>query len=109
MTLFRLTQLDKFYHRNMVSVWTKSQMSLFNFSINNKSDVQVGGTTIREGVLFAPNTSHVVKLRQDKEFYQVHKVNYRICNSNILIFVYNMLGVPFRDKIFDFDLFMAFL
>ncbi len=86
MTLFRLTQLDKFHHWNMVFVRTKSQMRLFNFNIDNKSDVKVGGSTVPGGVLFAPNTSHVVKSRQNKEFYQGYKGNYQVCNSNILIF-----------------------
>lgn len=61
------------------------------------------------GIVFTPNVDHVMKLQKDAEFNQVYKIaNYRVCDSQILIYASKFLGTPIQEKISGSDLFPAF-
>ena len=61
------------------------------------------------GVVYTPNVDHLVKLQKDREFYQVYKdADYRICDSQLIIYASRFLGQPIREKISGSDLFPAF-
>ena len=61
------------------------------------------------GVVFTPNVDHLVKLQKDPEFYRVYqKADYRVCDSQFIIFASRFLGQPIDEKVSGSDLFPAF-
>lgn len=61
------------------------------------------------GYVVTPNTDHLAKLQKDEEFYQVYqKADYRVCDSQILLFLSRLLNAPIREKITGSDLLPAF-
>ncbi len=61
------------------------------------------------GVVFTPNVDHLVKLRKDWEFYQVYQdADYRVCDSQLIIYASRFLGQPIKEKVSGSDLFPAF-
>ena len=61
------------------------------------------------GVVFTPNVDHLVKLQKDPEFYRVYqKADYRVCDSQLIIFASCFLGQPIDEKVSGSDLFPAF-
>ena len=61
------------------------------------------------GVVFTPNVDHLVKLQKDREFYRAYQdADYRICDSQLIMYASRFLGQPIREKISGSDLFPAF-
>lgn len=61
------------------------------------------------GVVFTPNVDHLVKLQKDREFYQVYlDADYRVCDSQLIIYASHFLGQPIQEKVSGSDLFPAF-
>ena len=61
------------------------------------------------GVVYTPNVDHLIKLQKDREFYRVYqKADYRVCDSQLILFASHFLGQPIREKISGSDLFPAF-
>ncbi len=61
------------------------------------------------GIVFTPNTDHLVKLQKDEEFCTVYgAATYRTCDSQALVYVSKFLGTPIQEKISGSDLFPAF-
>lgn len=57
------------------------------------------------GVVVTPNVDHLMKLQNDSDFLEVYKaVEYRVCDSKILMYAARFLGTPIRDKISGSDL-----
>lgn len=64
---------------------------------------------IAGGVVFTPNVDHLVKLQKDREFYRVYqKADYRVCDSQLVMFAARFLGQPIGEKLSGSDLFPAF-
>ncbi len=61
------------------------------------------------GVVFTPNVDHLVKLQKDREFYRVYQeADYRVCDSQLIMYASRFLGQPIEEKISGSDLFPAF-
>jgi N-acetylglucosaminyldiphosphoundecaprenol N-acetyl-beta-D-mannosaminyltransferase len=61
------------------------------------------------GVVFTPNVDHLVKLQKDGEFYRVYQeADYRVCDSQLIMFASRFLGQPISEKVSGSDLFPAF-
>jgi len=61
------------------------------------------------GVVFTPNVDHLVKLQKDREFYRVYQeADYRVCDSQLIMYASRFLGQPIREKVSGSDLFPAF-
>ena len=61
------------------------------------------------GVVFTPNVDHLVKLQKDREFFQVYQnADYRVCDSQLIMFASHFLGNPICEKVSGSDLFPAF-
>lgn len=59
----------------------------------------------RGGVVVTPNVDHLMKLQHDQEFREVYEaVDYRVCDSKILMYAAQFLGTPLQDKISGSDL-----
>jgi exopolysaccharide biosynthesis WecB/TagA/CpsF family protein len=57
------------------------------------------------GVVVTPNVDHLMKLQHDKEFREVYDaVDFRVCDSKILMYAAQFLGTPICDKISGSDL-----
>ena len=61
------------------------------------------------GVVFTPNVDHLVKLQKDRKFSRVYqKADYRVCDSQLIMYASRFLGQPIEEKVSGSDLFPAF-
>lgn len=61
------------------------------------------------GVVFTPNVDHIIKLQKDREFYRVYNAaDYRVCDSQLVMYASQFLGQPIKEKISGSDLFPAY-
>ena len=64
---------------------------------------------LKQGVVFTPNVDHLMKLQKDADFQKAYsKADYRVCDSQILMFAAKFLGTPIKAKISGSDLFPMF-
>lgn len=64
---------------------------------------------LRSGIVFTPNVDHLMKLQRDPNFLRAYDIaDYRICDSQILIYASRLLGTPIREKISGSDLLPLF-
>lgn len=86
-----------------------SQVNILNIPIDNIGMRELLNELKHGGVVYTPNVDHLVKLQKDREFYQVYQdADYRICDSQLIIYASYFLGQPIREKISGSDLFPAF-
>ena len=65
--------------------------------------------SLKKGVLITPNVDHLVKLQQDKEFYDVYQqAEWVICDSKILYLLSKLLKKPLPEAIPGSSFFTAF-
>lgn len=83
----------------------------------NILDIQIDNIGMNEllerlkvgGVVFTPNVDHLVKLQKDREFCRVYQeADYRVCDSQLIMYASRFLGQPIGEKISGSDLFPAF-
>ena len=61
------------------------------------------------GFVVTPNIDHLAKLQKDIDFYRVYQeADYRVCDSQILVFLSRFLGSPIQEKNAGSDLLPAF-
>lgn len=64
---------------------------------------------LKSGVVFTPNVDHLIKLQKDEDFYKVYLIaDYKLCDSQVLIYASKFLGTPIKQKISGSDFFPAF-
>ncbi|MEO1297887.1 MAG: WecB/TagA/CpsF family glycosyltransferase [Cyanobacteria bacterium J06636_16] len=64
---------------------------------------------LRRGVVFTPNVDHLMNLRKDPKFVEAYqKADFRVCDSQILMYAAKFLGTPIKAKISGSDLFPMF-
>ncbi|OUC11789.1 MAG: glycosyltransferase [Alkalinema sp. CACIAM 70d] len=64
---------------------------------------------LHHGIVFTPNVDHLMKLQRDPEFFRTYQLaDYRICDSQILIYASRFLGTPIQEKISGSDLLPVF-
>lgn len=81
---------------------------ILNISLNNLSKIELL-KQLKSGVVFTPNVDHMVKLQYDRDFFQTYlKADYKVCDSQILIYASRFLGTPIKERISGSDLFPAF-
>ncbi|MBW4624042.1 MAG: WecB/TagA/CpsF family glycosyltransferase [Brasilonema octagenarum HA4186-MV1] len=85
-----------------------NKVKILNLEIDNLSKVELLDK-LRSGVVFTPNVDHLMKLQEDPEFLQAYSISdYKICDSQILLYASKFLGTPIQEKISGSDLFPAF-
>ncbi|KST63232.1 WecB/TagA/CpsF family glycosyltransferase [Mastigocoleus testarum] len=63
----------------------------------------------KSGVLFTPNVDHLMKLQKDLEFQRAYDMSdYKICDSQIIVYASKFLGTPLEERISGADFFPAF-
>lgn len=85
------------------------RVNILNLSIDNINQLELLEKIRWGGVLFTPNVDHIMKLQTNRDFYQAYlAANYRICDSQILLYASKFLGTPIQEKISGADFFRAF-
>ncbi|MEM6451363.1 MAG: WecB/TagA/CpsF family glycosyltransferase [Cyanobacteria bacterium P01_D01_bin.105] len=66
-------------------------------------------SNLDKGVVFTPNVDHLMKLRRDPDFVLVYeKADFKVCDSQILMYASKFLGKPLKAKLSGSDLFPWF-
>lgn len=87
---------------------TMKQVKLLNLYIDNllRADVL---KHLKTGVVFTPNVDHIIKLQTDHEFFEAYSIaNYKLCDSQILMYASRFLGTPIKEKNSGSDFFPEF-
>lgn len=86
-----------------------AQVNLLNLNVQNIRMLELIEKLQNGGVVFTPNTDHIMKLQKNYNFYQIYnKADYIVCDSKILMYASKFLGTPIKEKISGSDLFPAF-
>ncbi len=65
--------------------------------------------SLTKGVVFTPNVDHLMKLRRDPEFVSVYRqADFKVCDSQVLMYASKFLGKPLKAKLSGSDLFPWF-
>lgn len=95
-------------HRHRHQCHLPNKVSILGVSIDNLSAHELLQQLDR-GVVFTPNVDHVMKLRKDASFAAAYKkADFRICDSQILMYAAKFLKTPFKEKISGSDFFPIF-
>lgn len=85
------------------------QVNILNVAIDNLSSQELLEKLKYGGVVVTPNVDHLIKLQKDAEFQDVYNnADYKVCDSQIVKMMSNLLGTPIREKLSGSDLFPAF-
>ncbi|MBE9157152.1 WecB/TagA/CpsF family glycosyltransferase [Nodosilinea sp. LEGE 06152] len=86
----------------------QTQVEILSIPIDNIS-VNDFLSQLKQGVVFTPNVDHLMKLQKDIDFVKAYsKADYRVCDSQVLMFASKFLGTPLKAKISGSDLFPMF-
>ncbi|MBV8884979.1 MAG: WecB/TagA/CpsF family glycosyltransferase [Chroococcidiopsidaceae cyanobacterium CP_BM_RX_35] len=84
------------------------RINILNIWIDNLSKAE-SLEQITHGVVFTPNVDHLIKLQSDREFFQTYSIaDYKLCDSQILVYASRFLGTPIKEKLSGSDFFPAF-
>ncbi|MGL4880358.1 MAG: WecB/TagA/CpsF family glycosyltransferase [Waterburya sp.] len=85
------------------------RVNILDIAIDNIGMQELLEKLATGGVVFTPNVDHLVKLQKDREFYRVYQeADYRVCDSQLIMFASRFLGQPISEKVSGSDLFPAF-
>ncbi len=86
----------------------REQVEILGVEIDNISQRQFLSELTR-GVIFTPNVDHLMKLQKDTEFQEAYRqADYKVCDSQILMYASKLLGKPLKAKISGSDLLPLF-
>lgn len=86
----------------------RDQVGILNVAFDNLSFLELL-ESLQQGVVFTPNVDHLMKLQKDPEFFKTYlRADYRVCDSQVLMYAAKFLGTPLKEKISGSDLFPAF-
>jgi N-acetylglucosaminyldiphosphoundecaprenol N-acetyl-beta-D-mannosaminyltransferase len=86
----------------------RQKVTILNVEIDNLS-MQEFLAQLNQGVVFTPNVDHLMKLQHDDRFVEAYQqADYRVCDSQILLYAAKFLGEPLQAKISGSDLFPKF-
>ncbi|AFZ03440.1 WecB/TagA/CpsF family glycosyltransferase [Calothrix sp. PCC 6303] len=85
-----------------------NKVKILNLEIDNLSKAEFLNN-LNSGIVFTPNVDHLIKLQKDPDFVQAYSAsNYKLCDSQILLYASKFLGTPIKEKISGSDLLPAF-
>ncbi len=86
----------------------REKIEILDVEIDNVSSSELL-ERLKKGVVFTPNVDHLIKLQHDATFREAYQTaDYKICDSQIVLYASKFLGSPLRAKISGSDLFPAF-
>lgn len=90
------------------SVTTSPKVDLLGMDFDNFSKQELL-SKLQKGVVFTPNVDHLMKLRRDPDFVSVYqKADFKVCDSQVLMYASKFLGKPLKAKLSGSDLFPWF-
>ncbi|MEM9005288.1 MAG: WecB/TagA/CpsF family glycosyltransferase [Cyanobacteria bacterium P01_F01_bin.86] len=96
-------QLQKYQRGSLIE-----RVKILNVGIDNLS-VEEFLLRLQKGIVFTPNVDHLMNLQKDSEFAEAYeKADFRVCDSQILMYAAKFLGTPIKAKISGSDLFPLF-
>ncbi len=86
------------------------RVRLLNLLIDNLTKTELLQNLEQNGgIVFTPNVDHLTNLQNDQAFYEAYNIsNYRVCDSQVLIYASKFLNRPLKEKISGSDFFPAF-
>jgi len=85
-----------------------NKVKILNLEIDNLSKYDFL-SNLKHGVIFTPNVDHLMLLQKDPEFLKAYSTSdYKVCDSQIIIYASKFLGTPIKEKISGSDLFPSF-
>lgn len=85
-----------------------NRVEILNLGIDSFS-VDEFLSRLDKGVVFTPNVDHLMTLQKDPEFMEAYQeADFRVCDSQILMYASKFLGTPIKAKISGSDLFPLF-
>ncbi|MEM7065559.1 MAG: WecB/TagA/CpsF family glycosyltransferase [Cyanobacteria bacterium P01_B01_bin.77] len=86
----------------------RERVEILGVEIDNVSQRQFLSELTR-GVIFTPNVDHLMKLQDNREFRDAYRqADYKVCDSQILMYASKLLGKPLKAKISGSDLLPLF-
>ena len=86
-----------------------NKVEILDVEIDNLSRAELLEQLRHGGVVFTPNIDHLVKLQRDPLFREAYRfADYRVCDSQLLLWVSKFIKTPIKEKISGSDLFPAF-
>ena len=86
----------------------REKVKVLDVQIDNLSRTELL-ERLTKGVVFTPNVDHLMKLQHDATFRQAYEVaDYKICDSQIVLYASKFLGSPLQAKISGSELFPIF-
>lgn len=84
------------------------KVDILNLAIDNLSMHELLDQ-LHTGVVLTPNVDHLMKLQKDAEFLKVYTLaDYKVCDSQVLMYASKLLGTPIKEKVSGSDLFPRF-
>ncbi|MBF2029624.1 MAG: WecB/TagA/CpsF family glycosyltransferase [Oscillatoriales cyanobacterium C42_A2020_001] len=106
--LYVLSSPIRALHPRSLSPFYNDSVNILNVSFDNISAMELL-EKLQRGVVFTPNVDHLMKLQKDPEFFKTYlNADYRVCDSQILIYAARFLGTPLKEKISGSDFFPTF-
>lgn len=94
--------------RALQGINEQKKVCLLNLMIDNISLADLL-KQLKSGVVLTPNVDHVMKLQKDADFFKMYSLaDYKICDSQILLYASRFLGTPLKEKISGSDFFPTF-
>ena len=86
----------------------RDRVEILGVEIDNVSQRQFLAE-LKKGVIFTPNVDHLMKLQDDDEFRAAYRqADYKVCDSQILMYASKLLGKPLKEYISGSDLLPLF-
>ncbi|MBE9066296.1 WecB/TagA/CpsF family glycosyltransferase [Leptolyngbya cf. ectocarpi LEGE 11479] len=86
----------------------RERVEILGVEIDNVSQRQFL-SELTKGVIFTPNVDHLMKLQDNHEFRDAYRqADYKVCDSQILMYASKLLGKPLKAKISGSDLLPLF-
>lgn len=97
---------DSYSNSSALTIDKTGTVNILDVEIDNLSREELlERLDIDGGVVVTPNVDHLMKLHHDAEFREVYEaVDFRVCDSKILMYAAQFLGTPLCDKISGSDL-----
>jgi N-acetylglucosaminyldiphosphoundecaprenol N-acetyl-beta-D-mannosaminyltransferase len=110
--VFQASKRDRYRKKVVKSTATsathRNQVNILNIPVDNLSMLELL-ENLNQGVVFTPNVDHLIKLQHDPDFLKIYlNADFRVCDSQILLYASRFLGTPLKEKVSGSDLFPAF-
>ncbi len=85
-----------------------NRVEILNLRLDNLSMTEFL-RKLESGIVFTPNIDHFVKLQKDLDFVRAYSIaDYKVCDSQLIVYLSRLLGTPIKERISGSDLFPAF-